>query len=330
MCTTLPPALHHCTKPVGSLTARQRHPLKREFGPPLRSELKRACRPGSYPTRCNGTGSLFRPPGQLDMTDDRPPAAKASKSVAYFFDEELCNYNYGGAWGRQAQWGQAAAGERPRRRRRRRRPTTQRGPAGQGRELAWSAAFQCRLPPCSAYVRSSCQHCRLALQHQPHTTRPAACCAGGNPMRPHRHRLTTNLVRGYGLDDKMKVFRPPPRSREEIMHFHADGASGGVGATLGLVRWPPAPCALLAAEGGFREGRRRGSAAQPMESRHEACPPCPLLHSPTSLPSCALAPANQTICKLSMCPARRLCGLPHLCDAGEPGRIHDAGARGRA
>lgn len=47
------------------------------------------------------------------MADDRPPT-KPPRNVAYFFDEELCNYNYG----------------------------------------------------------------------------------GGNPMRPHRHRLTTNLVRG--------------------------------------------------------------------------------------------------------------------------------------
>ena len=208
--------------------------------------------------------------------------------------------------------------------------------AQQGRGGSWhgqlhfSAAYHPVQLTCVLAASTVAWRCSTSGAPPPHTTRPAACCAGGNPMRPHRHRLTTNLVRGYGLDDKMKVFRPPPRSREEIMHFHADGASGGVGATLGLVRWPPAPCALLAAEGGFREGRRRGSAAQPMESRHEACPPCPLLHSPTSLPSCALAPANQTICKLSMCPARRLCGLPHLCDAGEPGRIHDAGARGGA
>jgi histone deacetylase 1/2 len=46
---------------------------------------------------------------------------------------------------------------------------------------------------------------------------------GGNPMRPHRVRLTTNLVSGYGLTDKMRLMRPRPRSREEIMLFHADG-----------------------------------------------------------------------------------------------------------
>lgn len=67
---------------------------------------------------------------------------------------------------------------------------------------------------------------------------------GGNPMRPHRHRLTTNLVKGYELDKKMRILRPEARTREEIMHFHADGApllllplvacagSGGAAAAL--------------------------------------------------------------------------------------------------
>lgn len=45
---------------------------------------------------------------------------------------------------------------------------------------------------------------------------------GGNPMRPHRVRLTTNLVNGYGLTEKMRLMRPKPRSREDIMLFHAD------------------------------------------------------------------------------------------------------------
>lgn len=42
-------------------------------------------------------------------------------------------------------------------------------------------------------------------------------------MRPHRVRLTTNLVNGYGLTDKMRLLRPAPRTREQIMEFHADG-----------------------------------------------------------------------------------------------------------
>ena len=50
---------------------------------------------------------------------------------------------------------------------------------------------------------------------------------GGNPMRPHRHRLTTNLVTGYGLQEKMQLVRPVARTREQIMEFHADGASVG-------------------------------------------------------------------------------------------------------
>jgi len=52
-------------------------------------------------------------------------------------------------------------------------------------------------------------------------------------MRPHRHRLTTNLVKGYKLDDQMRVFRPPPRTREEIMYFHADGERAGQGSWRG-------------------------------------------------------------------------------------------------
>eukprot|EP00887_Chlorella_sp_A99_P004939 scaffold4.g4939.t1 len=45
---------------------------------------------------------------------------------------------------------------------------------------------------------------------------------GGNPMRPHRARLTMELVKGYGLTNRMEVMRMVPRSREEIMLFHAD------------------------------------------------------------------------------------------------------------
>ena len=45
---------------------------------------------------------------------------------------------------------------------------------------------------------------------------------GGNPMRPHRVRLTTNLVDGYGLTSSLRLMRPMPKSREDIMKFHAD------------------------------------------------------------------------------------------------------------
>lgn len=46
---------------------------------------------------------------------------------------------------------------------------------------------------------------------------------GGNPMRPHRVRLTHSLVSNYGLNSKMYVHRPQARSKEQIEEFHCDG-----------------------------------------------------------------------------------------------------------
>ena len=46
---------------------------------------------------------------------------------------------------------------------------------------------------------------------------------GGNPMRPHRVRLTHNLVHNYELDKKLIVRRPQARTDEELAMFHADG-----------------------------------------------------------------------------------------------------------
>lgn len=43
-------------------------------------------------------------------------------------------------------------------------------------------------------------------------------------MRPHRVRMTTTLVKGYGLDDKMQLIRPRMRTFEQLNEFHADGA----------------------------------------------------------------------------------------------------------
>ena len=146
------------------------------------------------------------------MADDRP-AAKVARSVAYFFDEEMCNYNYG----------------------------------------------------------------------------------GGNPMRPHRHRLTTNLVKGYELDKKMRIVRPEPRTRDEIMHFHADGAPRG---GLGRPRRRSSPLAAA-------RRRRLLPAACLLTTRLLLTPP--------------LRPA-----RLPLTP-RRLRGLPDLGDAREPGGVHDAG-----
>ncbi|KAK9823172.1 hypothetical protein WJX72_000831 [[Myrmecia] bisecta] len=45
---------------------------------------------------------------------------------------------------------------------------------------------------------------------------------GGNPMRPHRVRLTNSLVQNYGLGSKMKVHRPNATRPEELTQFHAD------------------------------------------------------------------------------------------------------------
>eukprot|EP00951_Prasinocladus_malaysianus_P011540 scaffold85196_cov37-Prasinocladus_malaysianus.AAC.1 len=48
------------------------------------------------------------------------------------------------------------------------------------------------------------------------------CYGGGNPMRPHRVRLTHTLVDGYGLTDKLKISRPRPQDEDQIAMFHAD------------------------------------------------------------------------------------------------------------
>lgn len=48
---------------------------------------------------------------------------------------------------------------------------------------------------------------------------------GLNPMRPHRVRLATHLLNGYGVTKKMQLMRPIARTREDILLFHADGTS---------------------------------------------------------------------------------------------------------
>ncbi|CAG9464892.1 unnamed protein product [Pedinophyceae sp. YPF-701] len=48
------------------------------------------------------------------------------------------------------------------------------------------------------------------------------CLGGGNPMRPHRARLTHNLVNHYGLFDKLHVHRPRKQTYEDMTVFHAD------------------------------------------------------------------------------------------------------------
>ena len=42
-------------------------------------------------------------------------------------------------------------------------------------------------------------------------------------MRPHRARLVYSLVNSYGLGKQMSVYRPEPRSFDQLTEFHADG-----------------------------------------------------------------------------------------------------------
>ena len=44
----------------------------------------------------------------------------------------------------------------------------------------------------------------------------------GHPMKPHRVRMTHNLVVNYGLYKKMDVFRPRPIHHLAMTRFHSD------------------------------------------------------------------------------------------------------------
>ncbi|CAJ0574494.1 unnamed protein product, partial [Mesorhabditis spiculigera] len=44
----------------------------------------------------------------------------------------------------------------------------------------------------------------------------------GHPMKPHRIRMTHNLLLNYGLYRKMEVYRPVPASFEEMTKYHSD------------------------------------------------------------------------------------------------------------
>ena len=44
----------------------------------------------------------------------------------------------------------------------------------------------------------------------------------GHPMKPHRIRMTHNLLLNYGLYKKMHVYRPPLATEEQISAFHAE------------------------------------------------------------------------------------------------------------
>lgn len=44
----------------------------------------------------------------------------------------------------------------------------------------------------------------------------------GHPMKPHRIRMTHNLVLNYGLYRKMEIFRPHKALQEDMIKFHSD------------------------------------------------------------------------------------------------------------
>eukprot|EP00123_Amoebidium_parasiticum_P014744 comp22624_c0_seq1/m.34767 comp22624_c0_seq1/g.34767 ORF comp22624_c0_seq1/g.34767 comp22624_c0_seq1/m.34767 type:complete len:504 (-) comp22624_c0_seq1:292-1803(-) len=44
----------------------------------------------------------------------------------------------------------------------------------------------------------------------------------GHPMKPHRIRMTHNLLLSYNLYKKMELFRPPRATFEEMTRFHSD------------------------------------------------------------------------------------------------------------
>jgi len=44
----------------------------------------------------------------------------------------------------------------------------------------------------------------------------------GHPMKPHRVRMTHNLVVNYGLYKRMEVFRPKPVGSSQMTRFHSD------------------------------------------------------------------------------------------------------------
>lgn len=44
----------------------------------------------------------------------------------------------------------------------------------------------------------------------------------GHPMKPHRIRMTHNLILNYGLYRKMEIYRPHKATQEEMTKFHSD------------------------------------------------------------------------------------------------------------
>lgn len=46
--------------------------------------------------------------------------------------------------------------------------------------------------------------------------------AAHHPMKPHRIRMTHNLVMNYGLYKKLEICRPAPATMKEMTRFHTD------------------------------------------------------------------------------------------------------------
>jgi histone deacetylase 1/2 len=46
--------------------------------------------------------------------------------------------------------------------------------------------------------------------------------AKSHPMKPHRIRMTHNLILNYGLYKKMEIYRPNPVTDKELTAFHTD------------------------------------------------------------------------------------------------------------
>jgi histone deacetylase 1/2 len=44
----------------------------------------------------------------------------------------------------------------------------------------------------------------------------------GHPMKPHRIKMTHNLLMNYKLYDKMEIYRPHPCTEKEMTKFHAN------------------------------------------------------------------------------------------------------------
>jgi histone deacetylase 1/2 len=85
------------------------------------------------------------------------------------------------------------------------------------------------------FVNRSCEICCFACDciaaHSCCCTADHATATGeignyhygqGHPMKPHRVRMTHNLIVNYGLFKMMEVFRPKPVSAAQMTRFHSD------------------------------------------------------------------------------------------------------------